>query len=71
MLAKNAAVDWLTPCDGRLMPVSRYQPLYSLIGEYYGNGPTVFNAPDLSRAVPPVDGARYYIVNTGWFPPPG
>lgn len=38
---------WL-PCDGRLLPISQNQVLFSLIGTTYGgNGETTFGIPDL------------------------
>lgn len=36
------------PCDGRLLPISQYSTLFSLIGTYYGgNGQTNFALPNL------------------------
>lgn len=38
---------WM-PCDGRLLQVSQYSALYTLIGSKYGgNGTTTFGLPDL------------------------
>jgi microcystin-dependent protein len=43
---------WI-PCDGRVLPISRYQPLYSLLGTTYGgDGQTTFAVPDLRGRVP-------------------
>ncbi|MEW6644200.1 MAG: tail fiber protein [Pseudomonadota bacterium] len=43
--------NWL-PCDGRLLPLQQYAPLYSLIGTYYGgNGTTNFALPNLIGTV--------------------
>ncbi len=40
------------PTDGRLLPISQYAPLFSLIGtQYGGNGVTNFALPQL---VPPL-----------------
>lgn len=36
------------PCDGRLLPISQFSPLFSIIGlNYGGNGTTTFAVPDL------------------------
>ncbi len=44
--------DWM-PCDGRLLSISTYTNLYSLIGTIYGgNGTTNFALPDLRGRVP-------------------
>jgi microcystin-dependent protein len=38
---------WL-PCDGRLLPITSYAPLFSLLGTIYGgNPPSTFALPDL------------------------
>jgi microcystin-dependent protein len=43
---------WLI-CDGRLLPIEQYQPLYTLIGTTYGgDGHTTFALPDLQGQVP-------------------
>jgi microcystin-dependent protein len=40
-------LGWL-PCDGRLLPISGYDALFSLIGTTYGgDGQTTFALPDL------------------------
>jgi len=40
-------------CDGRLLPISQYTALYSIIGTNYGgNGQTTFALPDLRSRVP-------------------
>jgi len=44
---KFEPLNWMV-CDGRLLEISQYQPLYSLIGTTYGgNGQTNFAIPDL------------------------
>lgn len=44
--------DWLD-CDGRLLPVSQYQALFSLLGTTYGgDGRSNFALPDLRGRVP-------------------
>lgn len=43
---------WL-PCDGRTLPISQYQALYSIIGTVYGgDGKDTFALPDLRGRVP-------------------
>ena len=45
-------MGWL-PCDGRLLPITQYQALFSLIGTMYGgDGRTNFALPDLRGRVP-------------------
>jgi microcystin-dependent protein len=40
-------------CDGRLLSISQYQALYSIIGTNYGgDGQTTFAVPDLRGRVP-------------------
>jgi microcystin-dependent protein len=40
-------------CDGRLLPISQYTALFSILGTYYGgNGQTNFALPDLRSRVP-------------------
>lgn len=47
-----APVNWL-PCDGRSLPISQYEVLYTLIGTTYGgDGVNNFNLPNLNGAVP-------------------
>lgn len=47
-----APVDWL-PCDGRLLPISQYTALFSLLATTYGgDGRTTFAIPDLRGRVP-------------------
>jgi len=45
-------IGWV-PCDGRLLSVSDYQVLFTLIGTTYGgNGVSTFGVPDLRGRVP-------------------
>lgn len=47
-----APLGWL-PCDGRLLPISEYDVLFTLIGTSYGgDGQTTFGLPDLRGRVP-------------------
>jgi microcystin-dependent protein len=44
--------NWMF-CDGRTLPISRNQALYSLLGTMYGgDGQTTFKLPDLRGRVP-------------------
>jgi microcystin-dependent protein len=46
------------PCDGRLLSISEYTALFSLIGTFYGgDGITTFGVPDLRGRVPINQGA--------------
>lgn len=45
-------LDWLL-CDGAVLNINQYEPLYSLIGTTYGgNGTTTFALPDLRGRLP-------------------
>jgi microcystin-dependent protein len=56
---------WL-PCDGRLLPISRYQALYSLLGPTYGgDGRTSFALPNLSGRTPVGVGNGFALGQTG------
>lgn len=47
-----APVDWAL-CDGRLLPISEYSALFTLIGTTYGgDGVTTFALPDLRGRFP-------------------
>ncbi len=40
-------------CDGSLVPIDQYQPLYQLLGTYYGgDGVSSFGLPNLNGRVP-------------------
>lgn len=44
--------EWM-PCEGQLLPISRYTALFSLLGTSYGgDGKTTFALPDLRMSVP-------------------
>jgi microcystin-dependent protein len=74
VLAKNVGKQesqWLTPCDGRTIPINQYtQVLYTLTGGQFGGDfrYTTFNLPDLSAVESPVPGTKYYIVTHGRYP---
>lgn len=53
MMANNFAPQDFMPCDGRLLQISQYQALYSLLGTTYGgDGKTNFALPNLINCVP-------------------
>lgn len=57
--------DWF-PCDGRLLPISSYTALFSLLGTTYGgNGMTTFGLPNLNGRVPVGAGSTYDLGETG------
>ena len=48
----QAPRGWVV-CDGRILPISTYQALFSLLGiQYGGDGKTTFAIPDLRGRVP-------------------
>lgn len=54
----NFAPEGWFDCDGRLLPISQYDVLFSLIGTTYGgDGVNSFALPDLSGRVPVHQGA--------------
>jgi Phage Tail Collar Domain/Collagen triple helix repeat (20 copies) len=56
-----------TPADGRLLPISQNQALFSLLGTTYGgDGRTTFALPDLRSAAP--NNTTYSICMVGIFP---
>ena len=63
-------IGWV-PCDGRLLSVSDYQVLFTLIGTVYGgNGVSTFAVPDLRGRLPVglgklQGGAQYTLGETG------
>ena len=53
MFAGNFEPRGWVYCDGRLLPISQYNALFSLLGTYYGgDGRTTFALPDLRGRVP-------------------
>ena len=57
---------WL-PCDGRLLQIAYYQPLFSLLGTSYGgDGRISFALPKMS--VPNSQGQHYCIAVQGAYP---
>jgi microcystin-dependent protein len=57
---------WL-PCDGRLLQIAYYQPVFSLLGTSYGgDGRISFALPKMS--VPNSQGQHYCIAVQGAYP---
>lgn len=56
------------PCDGSILPIQQYAPLYSLIGpQYGGDGHTTFALPNL-KGKEPLPSLHYVICNDGIYP---
>jgi len=63
-----APMEWLS-CEGQLLNVNTYSPLFALIGNQYGgDGRTTFALPNL-LGTEPVPNMKYYIALQGIFPP--
>ncbi|NLW92787.1 MAG: tail fiber protein [Syntrophomonadaceae bacterium] len=55
-------------CDGQLLSVAQYQPLFALLGPRFGgNGTTTFAVPDLRNASL-ANSCLYYIATEGLWP---
>jgi microcystin-dependent protein len=64
MFAGNFAPGGYLPCDGRLLPISQYDTLFSLIGTTYGgDGQVTFALPDYRGRVLVGDDATHPL---GW-----
>ena len=62
-----APMGWMS-CDGQILQINQYTPLFALIGATYGgNGQTTFALPNLNGAQP-LSTMKYYIAMTGIFP---
>jgi microcystin-dependent protein len=62
---------WLE-CDGSLLPIMEYQPLFALLGTTYGgNGETDFGLPKIPplASSPPQPGLTWRISFAGLEPP--
>ena len=58
--------DWAF-CDGRILPITNYTTLFSILGTTYGgDGRTTFALPKLDS---PVAGTHYMICLNGLYPP--
>jgi microcystin-dependent protein len=61
-----APQGWL-PCDGRLLQITQFRALFSLIGNTYGgDGQSTFAVPKLAPLGP--DGPNFFIAVMGTFP---
>lgn len=53
LFAGNFVPSGYVACDGSLLDIQDYQPLFSLLGTHYGgDGSTTFGVPDLRNRVP-------------------
>jgi hypothetical protein len=69
LLPYNFTPQGWAPCNGGLLPISQYVPLFQLIGKTYGgNGVTNFALPNLAPRTP-YNGPWYYIAIQGVVPP--
>lgn len=58
---------WLS-CEGQILQITQYQPLFSLIGATYGgDGRNTFALPNL-RGAEPVPNMKYCIATQGIYP---
>jgi microcystin-dependent protein len=59
-------------CDGSLLRVNEYTPLYTiLMARFGGNGTSTFGLPNLTDAEKNLNGARYAICTDGLYPTRG
>lgn len=60
-------MDWFL-CDGRLLNISQYDVLYSLLGNQFGgDGINTFALPNL-LGTEPMPGMNFYIATAGDYP---
>jgi microcystin-dependent protein len=65
----NAVPRGWAPCNGQLLPVNQYQPLFALLGTTFGgDGERTFALPDLQGRVPMHAGSGFVIGQTGGEP---
>ena len=68
ILSVNGYGQGALPADGRLLSISQYTALFSLIGTNFGgDGRAMFGLPDLRAFAP--NGLQYSICVNGVFPP--
>ena len=68
VLSVNGYGAGALPADGRLLPISQYTAVFSVMGTNFGgNGTTNFALPDLRKFAP--QGLQYSICVQGIFPP--
>ena len=66
MFAGNFEIAGWMFCDGRLLPISEYETLFTLIGTTYGgDGEQTFALPDLRGRVPIHQGNGFILAETG------
>ena len=67
LVATARLPETFTPADGRLLSISQWQAMFSLLGtDFGGNGQTTFALPDLRPVAP--DSMLYGICTVGVFP---
>jgi len=54
-------------CDGRSLPISENDVLFSLIGNAYGGSGNNFNLPNM-LGLEPIPNMNFYICNNGMYP---
>src|ERR1700761_6334591 len=60
-----AAAGWMF-CEGQLLPISKYETLFNLIGTTYGgDGESTFALPDLRGRIPIHQGNGFTLAETG------
>lgn len=66
MFAGNfAPAGWMF-CEGQLLPISEFDPLFQLIGTTYGgDGQSTFALPDLRGRLPIHQGSGFTLAETG------
>lgn len=68
-MVSKADENIMLPCDGRVLSITDYPALFSLISSKFGgDGRSTFALPNLSNISSPVDGTSYYIVVNGTTP---
>ena len=66
MFAGNFAIAGWAFCDGRLLPISENEVLFTLIGTTYGgDGESTFALPDLRGRIPIHNGNGFILAETG------
>lgn len=61
-------ISGMLKCEGQILPITRNEALYSLLGTTYGgDGSNNFALPNL-KGKEPVQGMAYYIVTNGIYP---
>jgi|WetSurMetagenome_2_1015567.scaffolds.fasta_scaffold09447_3 microcystin-dependent protein len=71
LLPYTFAPQGTLPCDGRMLQIVEYSPLFALIGNTYGgNGTTTFALPNM-LGLEPSPNMNYCIVTDGIFPTRG